>query len=308
MDNDSSWFSRYWELSPDERREFIDYAMTEPELADEASQLVFFEKALLASTELSRNPLSDDALLFYAQRNQLDIQSPVISRTLNIIEGALQGNPEAFRRLAVLEDRLRFFDDNIPTLPVAMDGLEGLPGALSEPPHKYRASRSSVRRMAIAVTRQMAATVLLFAMIYAGLFAASTVTTPTEIRSAYLASDDAAIELLLSHQRGDPVMDESVASLLDGANMLRQAQVSTLGLFRRYDPVALSTADRALGAVFETNNPGNMDQLIAYFKAKLALAHGQISIARSVLSEVDTDSNGDLDEAIEALKKSMGSS
>ena len=306
MDDQMSWFSRYWDLGPEERREFLEYASTDADLQEEALEIKHFEDVLAQATEICRRPLSDDALLFYAQRSSLDIESPAISRAIGIIEHALSGDAEAMKRYQRMKDRMEHFEENVPGTPYDLVARGRLGPTASEPVPAYRSIKERLRPAAISITRQMAVTVLTFVIMYAGMMLLSGIVTSNEVKSAYLASDDTAIELLLSHERGDPELDDDVARILDGANLLRQSQVSTLGLFRRYDPAALAAAAFVLDEYAPQDVQRNVEPFAAYFLAKLYLAQGKLWHAQMVLNNLETNSSNSLDVAIEDLRRKIG--
>lgn len=329
------WFSRYWELEPDERREFLEYARDNDEIRSEVEGIEQFEEALRQATRIASDPLSDDALLLYADRDDLDTTDPVIARTLNLIEEAIHGNADAERRYRVLEKRLKHFDSAVPrqglaALSARMESGRELVDAdpdrktldatgprkgsstSAEPAAPYQSTpgRSTrmrdYRRLAWPL-RHVTSSVVTAAAVYLVLFVFSFMVSPRETRLAHLSSDDAAVELLLSSERGDLLHGEIVSSILQAASMLRSAQVSTLGLFPRYDVERLERASVALEELYTTDLPSELVPYVAYFLSKSYLARGDIYNARLVLRSVPDIPDGSINIVVEDLLKRIES-
>ena len=319
MDKNMDWFARYWELDPGERAEFLAYARNDGELAGEVEEIEFFEEALQKASRISHDPLSDEALLFYMDRAKLDHTSAPIAHALSIIESALRGNADAMRRFQVMESRMKHFDQAVPVAPGLVktgwsdegDGVtvtaSSSPGLTSEPRSTYRVNDGGVVLALLKPLQHVLSTAVACAAVYLVLFTVSFLSSPRETRLAYLASDDVAVELLLSQERGDLIRSEEISRILEGASLLRQAQTSTLGLFPHYDREGLAEAAIVLEELYAESLPENIEPFTAYFLGKLLLAEGDVYKARHVLRSSLGTQHGSIDDVIENLLRRVES-
>jgi len=148
---------------------------------------------------------------------------------------------------------------------------------------------------------------LVLAGVYAGLYGVSLVTQSTLDR---LAAPEVSEQVVNSYataemrSAGPGTEERSVDDqYLEALSLLREARISTLGLFPRYDAETLGQAKQRFGQVLEAVDPDSFLALEAHFYlGKIALAQGEVAAARTHFKTVVQREGRQTQEAYEILK------
>ena len=151
----------------------------------------------------------------------------------------------------------------------------------------------------------VAATLLVVA--YGGLYGVSQTTQSTLDRLATVEVSDQVVESYADTNLRSPAPESEASSVdeqyLAALSILRRARTSTLGLFPRYDPDALTLAEQRLGQVLEQVEPDSFLALEAHFYlGKIALAQEDVDAARSHFKTVVKQDGRQAREAYDILK------
>lgn len=142
--------------------------------------------------------------------------------------------------------------------------------------------------------------------LYGGLYGASLATQSTLDRLAAMEVSDQVVDNYANAQMRS-VAPESSSSVdeqyLEALSILKEARISTLGLFPRYDTDRLAQAEQHLGQVLEKSESGSFLALEAHFYlGKIALAQGDVDAGRSHFKTVVQREGRQTQEAYEILK------
>lgn len=145
--------------------------------------------------------------------------------------------------------------------------------------------------------------------VYGGLYGVSRATQSTLDRLAVMKVSDQVAENYASAEMRSAVPETDTDQTtvddryLDALSILRDARVSTLGLFPRYDTEALARAEKQLDQVLGQVEPGSFLALEAHFYlGKIALAQEEVSTARGHFKAVVEGKGRQAQEAYDILK------
>lgn len=142
---------------------------------------------------------------------------------------------------------------------------------------------------------------------YGGLYGVSHATQSTLDRLAAVTVSKQVIENYTGANMRGLVPESDAPSAdkqyLEALSALREARVSTMGLFPRYDVEILAQAEQHLSQVLEQVEPGSFLALEAHFYlGKIALAQEEVGTARSHFKSVVKQEGRRVDESYEILK------
>lgn len=148
---------------------------------------------------------------------------------------------------------------------------------------------------------------ILLVGLYAGLYGVSLATQSTLDRLAAPEVSEQVVNSYTSTEMRNVRSAGEEASAddryLDALSRLRDAHVSTLGLFPRYDAEQLDQAKQRFGQVLEEVDPGSFLALEAHFYlGKIALAQDDVATARTHFKTVVQREGRQTQEAYEILK------
>lgn len=157
------------------------------------------------------------------------------------------------------------------------------------------------------LVRRGAVVAIVLVGLYGGLYGASLATQSTLDRLATVEVSDQVVESYATTETRAPLSGTDTASAdnqyLEALSTLREARVSTLGLFPRYDSEQLEQAERGFARVLEQVEPGSFLALEAHFYlGKIALAQDEVGTAQRHFKTVVKREGRRADEAYEILK------
>lgn len=157
------------------------------------------------------------------------------------------------------------------------------------------------------LVRRGAVVAVVLVVAYGGLYGVSRATQSTLDRLAAVEVSDQVVENYATTDMRSPVPETDTLSVddryLEALSALRNARVSTLSLFPRYDSDALARAEKQLDRVLEQVEPGSFLALEAHFYlGKIALAQEEIDAARRHFKAVVKKEGRRTQEAYEILK------
>lgn len=306
MDNIEQNILQFGELSPDEQRAVEAYVDAYPAwqpLLEEVKAL----EALRRDMRLLHAD-DDEALAYYvvARHFGIDVSAP-LQRVFEGIETRLARDAALRERHEALARRLEDIASGLD--PVAQfEQLSGfrIPSESERGDGAARVDRGALRSFRRwEVVRWAAAAVLMAVVLYGGLFATSHLVQSDAERLALVNLSEAEIEGYQTVLRGSTEVgsDPSTEALyLEALHTLRGAQITTLGLFPRYDDQKLAQAETLLQQVIEREESHSFLQLEAhFFLGKVHLAQGKIEAARSNFETVAVCEGHRTSEAVEIL-------
>lgn len=226
------------------------------------------------------------------------------------IEAAFEAHPELERQYSMMQDRLRVLADGAESPRAQFERLAGYgidrlpparptaPAGLPEPPplprpspapSKHRAWRAPAEGedrpllQRLSFSRLLLAAAVLGALVYGGLFLASSAQQTHFERIADLEGVPSEYEGL--RLRGtDGLMDPAAERYAAALDRLHAARSSTLGLFPEYDDAQLDTTLYLLRQVTELDAPDAPLGLEAWFlMGRILLYKGEVEPARQAL-------------------------
>lgn len=290
----------FHELPADEQADVRGYVAEHPEWQPVLAHAQGLTDLLRAAQGLTAEPPTQDMLahLLVAQALGVENLPSAMAEACARAEEALATDPAYREHYETLVARLETLTAE--TDPVAhVERLSGhtvasAPQGTAAPPASDR-SPTRRNRPPQPVRLALAATVSLL-VVYGALWGISELTTPAHERLAAIDADELYVEgfgTAAVRSGNDAAADAAPAApspdalYLKALKQLREARTSVLGLFPRYDDVALSEAERLLGEVIAAEDAGSFVQLDAYyFLGKIHLARGDKPEARDALLRV----------------------
>jgi len=167
--------------------------------------------------------------------------------------------------------------------------------------------RAAARILSVPARWAMAALVLI-AVLYGGLYAASWASQSTldrlarvDVNEDVIESYQARVRSPIAAARNDTTPDDLYLQALP---LLRSARTSTLGLFPHVDHKKLREAEGLLQRVIGQTEPGSFLQLEAHFYlGKINLAQGEVEVARDHFKTVVQQEGRRTTEAYQVLKR-----
>ncbi len=157
------------------------------------------------------------------------------------------------------------------------------------------------------LVRRGAVVAAILLVLYGGLYGVSRVTQSPLDRLATVEVSSQVVENYAHADLRSPVPESDTLSVddryLEALSILRNARVSTLGLFPRYDSEALKKAEQRLEEVLEQVEPASFLALEAHFYlGKISLAQKEVDAARRHFKTVVKEEGRAADESYEILK------
>jgi TolA-binding protein len=308
-------------LSTDEQREVEAYVEAHPEWRSFLDEVKALEA--IRNDVPFLHDIDDEALAYYAVASHSKLgASAALQRVFEKVEAQLSADSQLRERYESLVHRLSTFTDSFD--PYAQ--FQSLSGfrleAEARLPQQSEGRQSEgvddrSARNAAGITARLldlpravrwaAAAVVLVGLLYGGLYGVSRFTQSSAERLALVDLSETQIQGYQLTTRGAPATDniESTDALyLDALQTLREARVSTLGLFPRYESGKLARAEELLQQVIEQEEAGSFLQVEAhFFLGKVHLAQGEIEAARSNFRSVAIHEGRRSLEATEILTK-----
>lgn len=298
MENIEARILSYHQLSDEDRQAIESYVEAHPEWEALLRDVKALE-ALAEETSLLHGeaPLHDDLLAYYVISQHVDspIHSPALQSAFERVEKEMERDSEVQARAETYQQRLEATLDTVD--PVAhFERLSGHSLAESfevEPAEEETTAErvpSPDRAEYLGWLMQMPrafqwalASVAVLGLLYGALFMVSTATQSDIDRLAALQPEEIQLEGYEVRLRGGGEQAQSSPDALYRRALARlnDAQVTTLGLFPRYDASALEEAQTLLQQVVDREEAGSFLQLEAhYFLGKVRLAQGDPEAAR----------------------------
>jgi tetratricopeptide (TPR) repeat protein len=315
MENIEELILQFSTLRPDKQRELEARAEERPEwkaLLEEVKAL----EALCREMRLLQRP-NDELLAYYVVVREGYVEAPTALRqAFEALEARLSNEPALQVRYEAMAERLDMFtssfdaESQFETLTgfaassltdlSASDPREPSEEAVNEAPSAMASVLSLPRALQWAI-----AAIVLVALLYGGLYAASWVLHSDAERLALVDPRETQVEgyqLTLRGAQSAPEKAPMDALYLQALQILRDAQTTTLGLFPRYDQEKLAQAERLLQRVIENEESRSFLQMEAhFFLGKVYLAQGKIEKARSNFQTVAICEGRRTPEAVEIL-------
>lgn len=283
---------RYPELSPEERREVVEYVRQHPDLEPALVAIRRLDAALRAGRQFQEDPPTDEVLAFVVVMGDVDAKRmpPVLAEAVQRVRDRIGDDADArarYRRMIARRDAL----ESQVGLPADLASLAGggRGDALSGSPGRPASKRSNGRRRAVRVVLGLAAAYML-------LFAAGLFSRPSHERLATFTPAELTLEGY-ERVRGEgaeapsestpDAPSDAVGAYLAALEQLKGAERSILGLFPRYDDDRLSRAATALRSVMQMEPEASfLFSEAAFLLGKTELARGNVSAARAELRRV----------------------
>ena len=318
MDNIESKILQFGSLSPEEQRDVEAYVEEHAEWRAFLDEVKALEAMRRDMPFLLR--IDDEALAYYTVATHSELgASAALHRVFEDVEARLSTDAELQERYQSLVRRLDEFADALDPS-AQFEALSGFrieddmeaanqSAATGDQPTTHAPDSSGTARI-FSLPRAVqwaAAAVVLMALLYGGLYGVSSVMQSEVEQLALVDLSETQIQGYQPTTRGAPATGDAASTdalYLEALRTLRDARVSVLGLFPRYDQDRLARAEELLQQVIERESSRSFLQVEAYFfLGKVHLAQGKIEAARSNFQTVAICEGRRSPEATEILTK-----